>query len=90
MTATTRRFDRGTFTLQELANKTGKSRRQISRWTSKPRSMWLADVARRHEKIRDLKAQGMRNTDIASAVGCSVSTVYSVLSKSADVSLERS
>lgn len=77
------RFDRGNLTLQELADRTGKSRRQISRWTSKPRTLWLAEVHERHDTIRNLKAEGLKPREIADTVGCGLSTVYNVLAKTA-------
>lgn len=74
-------FDRGDFTLREVAELTGLSTRTMVRRTSKPRSEYLNEVRQRHNKIHELYEQGKSKKEIAHILGCSLATVYNALSE---------
>lgn len=75
-----RKFDRGDLTLRELSEMTGKSIRQLSRKTSKPRHVYLRQTANRHQEVLHLKKQGRTPREIADLTGYSLSNVYNILS----------
>lgn len=70
------RYSRGGKTAREKAAEVGGSIRTAQRWTSEERGEWLARAAQRHEKIRELRAQGLSMRAIADEVGCGVGTVH--------------
>lgn len=57
------------------------SQRSAQRWTSEPREVYLARAAQRHEKIRQLREQGMTMREIANQVGVTVGAVHYALNK---------
>lgn len=79
MSTVKKRFDRGDYTLRELAELTGKSTRQISRYTSKPREEYLASVRKRHDRIMALHDDGKKPKEIAQELDTPIRTVYYVL-----------
>ena len=72
-------FDRGDYTLRELSKLTGKSIRQLSRKTSKPRNEYLGQAKQRHTKVIELHQGGKTPKQIAAESGYSLSTVYRIL-----------
>lgn len=79
MTAQKTYFDRGDYTLRELSRLTGKSIRQLSRKTSKPRTEYLQEAKQRHNKVIELYQNGKAPKQIAAESGYSLSTVYRIL-----------
>lgn len=75
------RYPRKGRTARELAELAGKSVRTAQRWTSEPREQYEARVAERHERIRELRADGLSYRAIAAELGVSVSTVHYALNK---------
>lgn len=75
------RYPRKGRTARELAELAGKSVRTAQRWTSEPREQYEARVAERHERIRELRAEGKSMRAIAAELGVSVSTVHYALNK---------
>lgn len=68
-------------TARELSERTGYSIRTAQNWTSEPREVYLARAAERHEKIRQLREQGMTMREIANQVGVSARAVHYALHK---------
>ena len=73
------RYPRNGLTAREMAERVGKSARTARRWTSQERSVYLASVAERRERIRELREQGLSMRAIAAEVGCGVGTVHRAL-----------
>ena len=76
--STRERLPRNGYTLREASKKLGVSRSTVARWTSEPRE---AKAAARHERIRELRAEGMSMRAIAAEIGVTVSTVHYALTK---------
>ena len=74
-----RQLPRNGMSVRELASKTGVSRSSIVKWTSEPREVYMARVAERHERIRQLREQGLSYRAIAAEVGCTIGTVHNAL-----------
>lgn len=74
-------LDRKNMTLQEFAERFGYSLSTASVLTSKPREQYLAEVRRRHEKIKQLRDIGMSYRQIATKLNISVGTVAYALNK---------
>lgn len=79
--STRERLPRNGYTLREASKKLGVSRSTVARWTSEPREAYEAKAAARHERIRELRAEGMSMRAIAAEVGVTVSTVHYALTK---------
>ena len=75
------RYPRKGRTASEMAERAGKSVRTAQRWTSEPRETYLARAAKRHEKMRELRAKGLSLRAIAAELGCAASTVQRALKK---------
>lgn len=75
------RYPRNGRTARELAEKTGMSIRTAQRWTSMPREEFENRAAKRHERIRELRSEGLSMRAIAAEVGVSVSTVHYAIKK---------
>lgn len=73
------RIARNGMSVREMAASSGFSPSKVIRMTSEPRSEYLSRAQERHEKIRDLHAQGMTYRAIAAEVGCSIGTVHNAL-----------
>lgn len=84
MTATTPA--RRNKTARELAEQFGVSTRTIQRAIAEPRDQYEARTAIRHERIRELRKQGLSMRAIAAEVGVSVGTVHYALNKNAQKS----
>lgn len=72
---------RRTKTARELAKQFGVSTRTIQRAIAEPRSEYDARAAARHERIRELRAEGLSYRAIAAEVGVAVGTVHYALNK---------
>lgn len=72
---------RRNLTAREAAERFGVSIRTIQRTVAEPRDEWEARARKRHERIRELRAEGMSMRAIATEVGVTVSTVHYALSK---------
>lgn len=68
-------------TARELAEQFGVSRRTIQRAIAEPRAEYDARTAARHERIRELRAEGKSYRAIAAEVGVSLGTVQYALNK---------
>jgi DNA-directed RNA polymerase specialized sigma24 family protein len=75
------RISRGGRTARDVAEQAGLSLRQVQRWTSEPRTTYLAGVQARRQKIRALRAEGLSMRQIAAELGCSVGTVHQALTE---------
>ncbi|WP_301195393.1 winged helix-turn-helix transcriptional regulator [Corynebacterium stationis] len=75
---------RNGWSLRELAEKTGASRRSIIRWTSEPREDDLNRAQARRAKIRQLRSEGLSMRAIAKELNISVGTVHYSLNKADD------
>lgn len=64
-----------------LAERVGVSERTIKRYIAEPRAEYDARTAARHERIRELRAEGKSMRAIATELGVSVGTVHYALSK---------
>lgn len=72
---------RRTKTARELAQQFGVSTRTIQRAIAEPRAEYDARAAARHERIRELRAEGLSYRAIAAEVGVAVGTVHYALNK---------
>ena len=70
-------------TARELAKQFGKSERTIYRVMAEPRDEYEARAAERHERIRELRAEGLSMRAIAAELEISVGTVHYALNKAA-------
>ncbi|MGP4969116.1 MULTISPECIES: hypothetical protein [Glutamicibacter] len=70
--------------VSSLAKKTGYSTNTIIRWTSEPREVYLGRAADRHQKIHELREQGLSMRAIAEEIGISARAVHYALHKDAD------
>lgn len=68
-------------TARELAERTGYTIRNVQNWTSEPREVYLSRAAKRHEKIRQLREQGLSMREIAQQMDCTVGAVHYALNK---------
>lgn len=66
-----------------LAEKIGVSERTIKRYIAEPRAEYDARTAARHERIRELRAEGKSYRVIAAELDVSVGTVQYALKKAA-------
>lgn len=64
-----------------LAERVGVSERTIKRYIAEPRAEYDARTAARHERIRELRAEGKSMRAIAAEVGVSVGTVHYALNR---------
>lgn len=81
MTQVYARIPRNGKTARELAEKVGMSSRTAQRWTSEPREVYLQRAAQRHERIKELRAEGLSMRAISKEVGIAVSAVHYALQK---------
>ena len=72
---------RNGLSISELAKRIGKSPATVARYTSEPREQYDARVAERHERIRELRAEGLSYRAIAAELCVSVGTVHYALNK---------
>ena len=77
------RVPRNGLSINELAKRIGKSRATVARYTSEPRKQYEARAAERHERIRELRQEGLTLREIANEVEVSVGTVHYALKKAA-------
>lgn len=68
-------------TARELAKRFGKSPRTIYRVMAEPREGYEARAAARHERIRELRSEGLSMRAIAGELDVSVGTVHYALNK---------
>lgn len=71
-------------TIKEAAQLTGLTEQTIKRWTSEPRSEYEARAAARHERIQQLRDEGLSMRAIAAQLNISVGTVHYALHKDAE------
>ena len=81
MTSTYARIPRQGRTAQDIANKAGRTVRTAQRWTSEPREVYERRAAIRHEKIRQLREEGLTMREIDEELNIAVGTVHYALSK---------
>lgn len=81
---TTQRIPRNGMSVSSLAKKTGYSTNTIIRWTSEPREVYLGRAADRHQKIHELREQGLSMRAIAEEIGISARAVHYALHKDSD------
>lgn len=79
--STRTRIPRNGYTIAEAAQKTGMSPATIKRWTSEPREEYLSAAEKRHQRIRELRAEGLSMRAIASELNVTVGTVHYALNK---------
>lgn len=72
---------RRTGTARELAQRLGVSERTIRRYVAEPRDQFDARAAARHDRIRELRAEGLSMRAIAAELDISVGTVHYALNK---------
>lgn len=77
----TERLPRNGMSVRELAKRTGVSTASIIRWTSEPRDSYLGRAHERHEKIRELRDQGLSMRAIGDHLGISARAVHYALHK---------
>jgi len=70
-------------TAREMAKRFGKSQRTIYRVMAEPRENYEARAAERHDRIRELRAEGLSMRAIAAELDVSVGTVHYALQKAA-------
>lgn len=78
---TNQRMPRNGRSVRELAEKTGFSTNTIIRWTSEPRDVYLNRAEERHQKILELRAEGLSMRAIASQLGISARAVHYAVHK---------
>lgn len=66
---------------REIAEQTGFTPRTIRSWTSEPRDSYLERAHERHEKIRQLRDQGLSMRAIGTELGISARAVHYALHK---------
>lgn len=71
-------------TARELAERFDRSPRTIRRLVALPRDEYLSAAEKRHQRIRELRAEGLSMREIAAEVGVSVSAVHYALNKPTD------
>lgn len=76
-----KRLPRNGYSIAGAAKKLGVSESTVKRWTSIPREEYDARMLARHERIRELRTQGLTYREISETVGCSIGTVHNALSK---------
>lgn len=64
---------------RELAEKYGVSPRTVQRDMAEPRAEFLGRAAARRAQAVQLRQEGMKYTEIAEAMGCSIGTVSRLL-----------
>lgn len=74
---------RRTHTAAELGKRFDRSARTIRRVMAEPRETYEARAAARHERIRELREQGLSMRAIANEVGVTVGAVHYALHKNA-------
>jgi len=79
--ANQQRFPRNGLSIRELSERIGRSPATVARYTSEPREQYDARVSERHERIRELRLEGMSMRAIASELDISVGTVHYALNK---------
>jgi len=79
--AETQRIPRNGLSINELAKRIGKSPATVKRYTSEPRELFDARTEARHERIRELRAEGLSMRAIAAELDVSVGTVHYALNK---------
>lgn len=67
--------------INELAELMGVTPRTARRWAAEPREVYLARSAKRHERIRELRAEGLTMREIAARVGVTVGAVHYALKR---------
>lgn len=71
-------------TATEWAERFGVTPRTIRNTVAQERSEYLSEAAKRHQRIRELRAEGLSMRAIAAEVNVSVSAVHYALHKSTD------
>lgn len=64
-----------------LAEKIGVSERTIKRYIAEPREQYESRVEARHDRIRELRAEGKSYRAIAAELNISIGTVHYALNK---------
>jgi len=77
------RIPRNGYSIAEAAKKLGVSPSTVKRYTSAPREDFEARAAARHERIRELRAEGLSMRAIAAELDVAVGTVHYALKKAA-------
>lgn len=80
---TRERLPRNGYSIAGAAKKLGVSESTVKRWTSAPREEFDARTAARHERIRELRAEGKSMREIAAELDIAVGTVHYALKKAA-------
>lgn len=75
------RLPRNGISVRELSERTGVSTASIIRWTSEPREVYLGRAADRHQKIHELRNEGLSMRAIAVELGISARAVHYALHK---------
>lgn len=77
------RIPRNGLTARELGERIGRSERTVQRYTSDPRDVYQARATARHQRIRELRAEGKTFQAIAAELNVSIGTVHYALNKAA-------
>lgn len=75
------RIPRNGRTARELADAIGVTPQTIRKWTAEPREVYEARAAKRHERIHELRNEGLSMRAIAEKLEISVGTVHYALKK---------
>lgn len=75
------RIPRNGLSIRELAKRIGRSQSTVARYTSEPREVYLARVSERHQRILELREEGMTMAAIASELGITPGAVHYALNK---------
>lgn len=75
------RIPRNGLSIQQLANRIGRSTSTVKRYTSEPREVYETRAAERHARIRELRSEGLTMRAIAEQVGVTVGAVHYAIHK---------
>lgn len=81
--STPARLPRNGYSIADAAKKLGVSVSTVKRWTSTPREEFDAKVTERHDRIRELRDEGLSYRAIAAELNIAVGTVHYALNKAA-------
>lgn len=75
------RIPRNGLSIRELAEKIGRSQSTVALYTSEPREVYLARVQERHQRILELREEGMTMRAIAAELEITPGAVHYALNK---------
>lgn len=76
-----KRIPRNGLSIRELSQRIGRSPATVARYTSESRDNYEARAVARHERIRELRANGLSYRAIAAELDVSIGTVHYALNK---------